>query len=164
METSVPECSIEQDCCPEIIAKFARNHLLQSFAFNNVSGQSSSFAEHPQMKLLFTLKSISFQNVYRSSRQQIFCKSGGLKIFAKFTGKHMCRSFLFNKNGSLHPATLLKIRPRHRYFSMGFAKFLRIYFFQNNSGRLFYARKFQQTIVLCRHVEERRHEIFFVSF
>ena len=34
---------------------------------------------------------------YRSSLQEVFCKIGVVKNFAKFTGKHLCQSFFFNK-------------------------------------------------------------------
>ena len=36
-------------------------------------------------------------NDYRSSRPELFCKKGALKNFAKFTGKHLCKSLFFNK-------------------------------------------------------------------
>ena len=35
--------------------------------------------------------------LYRSSRPEGFCKKGVLRNFAKFTGKHKCQSFFFNK-------------------------------------------------------------------
>ena len=38
-------------------------------------------------------------------------KKGALKHFAKFTGKHLCQSFFFNKVTGLRLATLLKKRP-----------------------------------------------------
>ena len=43
----------------------------------------------------------------------MFCKRSVLKHFAKFTGKHLCQSLIFNKVG---PVTLLKKRPWRRYF------------------------------------------------
>ena len=33
----------------------------------------------------------------RSSRPEVFCGKGDLKIFAKFTGKHLRQSLFFNK-------------------------------------------------------------------
>ena len=33
----------------------------------------------------------------RSSRPEVFCKRGVLRNFAKFTGKHLCQSLIFNK-------------------------------------------------------------------
>ena len=61
----------------------------------------------------------------RSSRQEVFCKKGVLRNFAKFTGKHLCQSLLFNNVAGLTPATFLKKRLWHRCFPVNFAKFLR---------------------------------------
>ena len=36
--------------------------------------------------------------IYRSSRLQMFYKADVVKNFAKFTGKHLCRSPAFNKS------------------------------------------------------------------
>ena len=60
-----------------------------------------------------------------NSRPEVFCKKGVLRNFAKFTGKHLCQSFFFNKVAGLRPATLLKKRLWHRCFPKNFAKFLR---------------------------------------
>ena len=38
--------------------------------------------------------------LYRSSRPKMFCKKDVLTNFAKFTGKHLCWSLLFNKVAS----------------------------------------------------------------
>ena len=46
----------------------------------------------------------------RSSPPEVFYKKGALKIFAKFTGKHLCQNHFFNKVPGLRPATLLKKR------------------------------------------------------
>ena len=54
----------------------------------------------------------------------MFYKKIVLRNFAKFTGKHMCRSLFFNKVTGLRPATLLKKRLWHRRFLVNFAKFL----------------------------------------
>ena len=35
-----------------------------------------------------------YQRLHRSSRPEVFIKKGVLKNFAKFTGKHLCRSLL----------------------------------------------------------------------
>ena len=59
-----------------------------------------------------------------------------LKNSTKFTGKHLCQSFLFNNVAAMRPATLLKKRLWHWYFPVNFAKFLRTLFLQNTSGRL----------------------------
>ena len=63
-------------------------------------------------------------------------KKGVLRIFAKFTGKHLCQSLFFNKVAGLRPqATLLKKRLWHRCFPVNFAKILRTPFLLNTSGR-----------------------------
>ena len=54
--------------------------------------------------------------VIRSSCPEMFCKKGVLRNFTKFTGKHLCQSFFFNKVAGLRSATLLK---------KNFVKFLR---------------------------------------
>ena len=53
----------------------------------------------------------------------------------KLTGKHMCQRLFFNKVAGLRPATLLKTRLWYWCFHGNFAKFLRIPFLQNTSGR-----------------------------
>ena len=61
----------------------------------------------------------------RSSCLEVFCKKSVLKNLAKFTGKHLCRSFFFNKVAGLRPATLSQKRLWHRCFPLNFAKFSR---------------------------------------
>ena len=57
--------------------------------------------------------------------------------FAKFTGKHLCQSFFFNKVADLRPETLLKKRLWHRCFTLNFVKFLRTPFLTEYSGGCF---------------------------
>ena len=59
---------------------------------------------------------ISEATVCKCSTKQSF-----LKITQKFTVMHLHRSLFFD----LQPATLLKKRRRHTYFSVNFAKFFR---------------------------------------
>ena len=47
---------------------------------------------------------------------EVLFKKGALKIFTKFTGKHLCQSLFFNKVAGLRPATLLKMRLWQRCF------------------------------------------------
>ena len=54
--------------------------------------------------------------MYRSSRPEVFCKKGVLRIFAKFTGKHLCQSLFLNIVAGLRPAILSKKRLWHRCF------------------------------------------------
>ena len=46
------------------------------------------------------------RSMFRSSRQEVFCKKGVLRNFAKFTGKHLCQSLFFNKVAGLRSADL----------------------------------------------------------
>ena len=43
----------------------------------------------------------------RSSRPEVFCKKDVLRNFAKFTGKHLYQSLLFNKVAGLRPHACL---------------------------------------------------------
>ena len=56
-------------------------------------------------------------------------KKGVVKNFGKFTEKYLVPESFFNKVAALRPATLLKRRLWHRYFSVNFPKFLRTPFF-----------------------------------
>ena len=56
--------------------------------------------------------------------QRCSVKKGALKIFPKFTEKHLC-DCLFNEEAGLRPATLLKSRLWHRCFPVNFANFFR---------------------------------------
>ena len=67
--------------------------------------------------------------VYRNNHSQMFFKTGVFKIFAKFTGKHLCQSLFFNKVAG--PKTSFKKR---FCFLVSFVKFLRTLFKQNTSG------------------------------
>ena len=61
----------------------------------------------------------------RSSRLELFCKTGVLKNFTKFTGKHLCQRRFLNKVAGLRSTSLLKKRLCHRYFPVNFVNFLR---------------------------------------
>ena len=75
---------------------------------------------------------------FRSSHLKCTVKKGVLRNFVKFTEKHLCKRFFFNKvAGLVWPATLLKESLWYQCFRMNFAKFLRTPFLYTNSGRLF---------------------------
>ena len=67
----------------------------------------------------------------------MFCKKGVLRIFTKFTGKHLCQRLFSNKIAGLRAATLLKTSFWYRCFPVNFVKFLRKLFLQNTSGGCF---------------------------
>ena len=72
---------------------------------------------------------------YRSNHERCSIIKGFLRNSAKFTGRQLCQSLFFNKVAGLGPPTLLKKRLLHRCFPVNFAKFLRIPFLRNTSGR-----------------------------
>ena len=53
-----------------------------------------------------------------------------LQNFAKFAGKYLCQSLLFNKLTGLSPATLLKKDPLAQVSHVNFLKFFKNTFFQ----------------------------------
>ena len=71
------------------------------------------------------------ENNYRCSHQRCSIKEAVLRIFTKFTGKHLCQSLFFKK-----VADLLKKKLWHRCFPVNFVKVLRTPFLQNIFGRL----------------------------
>ena len=58
--------------------------------------------------------------------------------FAKFTKRHLCRSFFFNKAAGLRPevCNYWKMRLRHRHFPVNFVKFFRTSFLKITFGWL----------------------------
>ena len=47
--------------------------------------------------LFLTVLATTAISLFRSSRPEVFCEKGILRIFTKFTGKRMCQSLFFNK-------------------------------------------------------------------
>ena len=50
-----------------------------------------------QRALFLEVEGTNQWKVIRSSRPEVFCKKGALRNIAKFTGKHLCQSLIFNK-------------------------------------------------------------------
>ena len=118
--------------------KLQRLRFLQLF-YTNFREQVKNSFEYPNIGILSNV-------IFRSSRPEVFCQKGILRNFAKFTGKHLWQSLLFNKVASLYPlkmsenlwfsdvfrgyrpVTLLKKRLWHRCFPVYFARFLRTLF------------------------------------
>ena len=67
----------------------------------------------------------------------MFCKKGAFRKFAKFTGKHLCQSFIFNKVAGLRLVTLLKKRLWRKCFLVNFVKFLTTPFYRTPPGNCF---------------------------
>ena len=93
-----------------------------------------------------------------SSRPKVFCQKSVFRNFAKFTGKHLCQTFYFNKVTGLRPAILFKKRLWHRYFPVNFPKFLRTPFLTEHlrwlllCNLLDYAKMLTHCIFLYGHV------------
>ena len=83
--------------------------------------------------------------ICRSSHWRCSLRKGVLRSLLKVTGKHLCKSLLFNKVAGLRPATLLKNKIWHRYFPINFAKFLRARFLRSTSGQLLLYWTFHST-------------------
>ena len=66
----------------------------------------------------------------RSSHRRSSVRKGVLLDFTKFTGKHLCQSFFFNKVAGLRLQTLAQV------FSFEFCEISQNTFSQNTSGRL----------------------------
>ena len=64
------------------------------------------------LSIFFYLLTVVYQGrevrillTFRSSRPEMFCKKGVFRNFAKFTGKHMCQTFFFNKLAGVNDDT-----------------------------------------------------------
>ena len=66
----------------------------------------------------------------RSSHRRSSVRKGVLLDFTKFTGKHLCQSFFFNKVAGLRLQTLAQV------FSFESCEISQNTFSQNTSGRL----------------------------
>ena len=89
-----------------------------------------------RLKCVEKVRLLKFAKFLLVLHRRCSVKKGVLKIFAKFTGKHMYQSLFFNKVAGFRSATLLKKRLWQRCFLVNFSKFLRTPFLQNTSGRL----------------------------
>ena len=67
-----------------------------SFEINTAICQSQKFA----------IPNFPFR-YFRSSCPEVFCKNGARRNFAKFTGKHLCRSLFFHKVAGLYRTPLM---------------------------------------------------------
>ena len=81
-----------------------------------------------------------------TSHQRRSIKNGVLRNFAKFTRKHLCQSFFFNKVAQLRPATLLKKRLTHA-FSCEFCEISKNAFFIEHLWKIaFFREKIYQEV------------------
>ena len=112
----------------------SRKNYINIKTIHSISLTLSDFLSFDSHVFIFFVFCVSSNN--RSNHWRCSVKKGVLRNFAKFIGKHLCKSFFFNKVAGLRPATLLKKRLWHRCFLVNFAKFLRTPFLQNTSERL----------------------------
>ena len=86
-----------------------KENFMARYFHNCTVFEGVPFEQHEELYELNFLnllkKSIFCQSynhgIYRSSRLEVFCKKGVLINFAKFRGKHLCQSLLFNKVADL---------------------------------------------------------------
>ena len=76
----------------------------------------------------------------RCSCPEVFCKKGGCRNFAKFIGKQLYQSLLFNKLQAWQACNFIKTEIWHRCFPVYFAKFLRTTFLRTPLGNWTYSR------------------------
>ena len=69
----------------------------------------------------------------RSSCPEVFSTKGVLRYFAKFTGKHLCESFFFNKVAGLRPAKFIEKEILAQVFSCKFCEISKNTFFHRTS-------------------------------
>ena len=103
----------------------------QSFCLTLLDVSANSFIEAP-IKVCFNAfhwqrwtQYCTLIKLCRSSRLEVFYRKGVLRLFAKFTGKHLCLNFFFNKVPGLRPATLTLAQ----VFSCEFCEISKISFF-----------------------------------
>ena len=80
----------------------------------------------------FSMKKFYLKNTFLTAEavvRRCSKKTGVLRNFAKFTGKHLRHRVFLNKVAGLRSATLLKKSLQHGCFPVNFAKFLRTLFF-----------------------------------
>ena len=125
------------------IAKHKKNFqsnplVCRTYSANLISWQNTKYLKF-LLKYIISISVWTFENFtmhyYGHDRMQVHIfqyipvyrlnTKGVLKNFAKFTGKHLCKSLFFEKVTGLRPATLLTKRLWHWCFPLNVAKFLR---------------------------------------
>ena len=91
--------------------------------------RSVMFQICPDWFLEMVYQNLCPQSEVQKQPPEVFCKKGVLRNFAKFTGKHLCQSFFFNKVSGPRTATLLKKRLWRSVFSCEFCEISRDIFF-----------------------------------
>ena len=100
----------------------------------NIFHETIAYIFHTSVYFLFHDQDI----LPEAATRGVLWKKGVLRNFTKFTGKHLFHSLFFNKVVGLRSVTMLKKRLWYSCFPVNIAKFLRIPFLHNTSGRLTY--------------------------
>ena len=85
--------------------------------------------------------------VTESAAERCSITKGALKNFAKFTGKHLCQSPLFNNVPGLRPAILLKKETSTQVFSCEFCEMFKKPFFTEHLPAAASVRTFLYLVV-----------------
>ena len=113
-------------------SQFYSKTLVLLSLFNNVAGLKINadvflwnwwrlpfFAKH--LRCLLLSFNYCSEKMSRSSHQEVFCKKGVLRHFAKFTGKQLCQSLFFNKAAD-QACNFIKKETLAQVFSSQFCK------------------------------------------
>ena len=77
--------------------EFKKGHSTEHVLMELVNRIYDTFNENRYTLGVFIDLSKSFDTVKRSSHPEVFCEKSVLRIFAKFTGKHLCQSLFLIK-------------------------------------------------------------------
>ena len=106
----------------------------QSLAFDNPYLSCNDHCDRWLFQEIFFI-------IFRSSRMQMFFKTGVIRNFVIFTGKHLCWSIFLIKLRTLRPATLFQPHPQkilqHKWFLWKLRNFYEQVFSLNTSGGCF---------------------------
>ena len=90
----------------------------------------------PSLHMLLVILFIHMEKRPKS-RSQVFFKTGVLKHFAIFTGKHLCWCLFLIELLDWRPAFSLKMRLQYRFFPVNIARFLKTAFLWNTCSLYF---------------------------
>ena len=82
-----------------------------------------------------------------------------IRNFAKFTGKHLCQTLIFNK-ATAWPATLLKKRLWYRCFPVSFTKSKNTFFYRIPPDDCFWNKLTSISRGICLSFKSRHLELF----
>ena len=104
-----------------------------TFAYNGLDSDKKMDVVFKILALAMNLYENFREATFRISKRKCSVRKDVLRNFAKFTGKHLCKSLFFNE---VFNEVSLKKRLWHRCFPVNFEKFLKTPFLQNTNRRL----------------------------